>query len=765
MERPPTPPPERFDPFNMGTAVSLRRATPVIGYGAALLSVLAALAISRQFIDIFVQNPFMLFFAAVIITAWYGGTQAAILAIVLSVLLSNYFLIAPFGGFSLDATNLVRSGGFTLVAVLITSIYSNLQRSRRAIHQQREWFLTTIASIGDGVIATDAQQKVMFLNAVATELTGWSPQEAFGKDIQRIFPIINEQTRQPVENPVRRVLRDGTIVGLANHTVLVSRDGRERAIADSGAPIRDTNGEIVGAVLVFRDVTEERQQETRLKQNEERLCTVLENMPVLLLAVDANEQVAAWNYTAESLTGYSAGEMIGVPGALDRLFASAEAREQVLSDKAYAERETELKCKDGQKRIIAWSNTAPAFSVQGWARWVVGVDVTERVLAQRHVTYLAEVSKVLGSSLEYETTLNIVAQISVPAIADWCRIDLVDETGAARLVAVAHVDSQKVSWVYSMEARYPPDPASPRGLYQVIRSGQSEYIGEFTDAMLAAAVPDEERRRIIKQLGYRSIMIVPLTVRGRTIGAVTYITAESGRLFSRADLTLAEEVAQRSAVAVDNARLFRQVRELAAVEERQRLARDLHDAVSQTLFSANIIAQALPRLWGRRPDIVTQRLDELRRLNSGALAEMRTLLLELRSEGIQNIALPELLKQLRDAFQSRKRLDIALDISFAEQLPPTVHKAFYRIAQEALNNVVKHSAATQVTVALTADETCVTLRIQDNGRGFESSEQGAGFGLNIMRERAQEAGATLDVASTLGTGTTVVVIWMRNTVR
>jgi PAS domain S-box-containing protein len=932
MEPPPGQP-ERFDPFNAGAATRTRRALPALGYAVALGSVLAALAISRQFIDIFVQNPFMLFFAAVIVTAWYGGTRPAVLALVLSVLVSNYFLIPPFGTFSLEPANLVRSGGFTLVALLITSIYASLQRSRNAIHQQREWFLTTIASIGDGVIATDAQQQVIFLNPVATDLTGWSPQEAFGKDVQTVFPIINEQTRQPVENPVRRVLREGTIVGLGNHTLLISRDGRERAIADSGAPIRDANGVITGVVLVFRDVTLERQQEDQVRQNEARLRTVLENMPVLLLAVDEGGQVAAWNHTAENLTGYPAGEMFGVPGALDRLFPSAEARDQVLAAEAYAERETELIGQDGQRRIIAWSNTSPDFPVQGWARWVVGVDVTERVQAERRtaalqtitaglseavnpqevadtivtkafpllgahlgsvvltegnslrilnqatvtaevrekfylvarksatpitdaiqtqqsvwienleeyqarypelisniqaqtgsqavaclpmvvngqtlggigisfpqprpfddaerefiqafaglasqaiqralafereqtavrrVTYLAEVSKVLGSSLEYETTLANIAQLAVPTIADWCRIDLVDETGTARLVTVAHVDPQKAAWVYSLEDRYPPDPASPRGLYQVIRTGQSEYISEITDEMLAAAVPDEERFRMMKELGYRSVMIVPLTVRGRTIGAVTYITTDSGRLFNRDDLTLAEEVAQRGAVAVDNARLFRQARELAAVEERQRLARDLHDAVSQTLFSANIIAQALPRLWGRRPDIVTDRLDELRRLNTGALAEMRTLLLELRSEGIQNIALPELLKQLRDAFQSRKRLDIRLDITFAEKLPVPVHTAFYRIAQEALNNVVKHSAATQVTVALTADEICVTLRIQDNGRGFETTDQGGGFGLNIMRERAQEAGAALAVSSTPGSGTEVVLTWMRN---
>src|ERR671933_2596814 len=122
------------------------------------------------------------------------------------------------------------------------------------LYESREWFRTTLASIGDAVLATDSQGRVTFLNPVAASLTGWPEAEAFGHDITEVFRIVNEYTRAVVENPVTRVLREGTVVGLANHTLLMARDGVERPIDDSGAPIRDATGTIQGTVLVFRDI-------------------------------------------------------------------------------------------------------------------------------------------------------------------------------------------------------------------------------------------------------------------------------------------------------------------------------------------------------------------------------------------------------------------------------------------------------------------------------------------------------------------------------
>ena len=142
-----------------------------------------------------------------------------------------------------------------------TAIVVQRRRAEEQVHEQREWLRVTLASIGDAVIATDTEGRVTFLNSVAQELTGWTSEDAKGKPLEVVFAILNEKTRQPVENPVERVLREGVVVGLANHTILIAKDGTERPIDDSAAPIRDAAGRMIGVVLIFRDVTEQRRAE------------------------------------------------------------------------------------------------------------------------------------------------------------------------------------------------------------------------------------------------------------------------------------------------------------------------------------------------------------------------------------------------------------------------------------------------------------------------------------------------------------------------
>src|SRR5262245_21629013 len=128
-------------------------------------------------------------------------------------------------------------------------------QSQAALHEQQEWFRVTLASIGDAVVTTDINGRVTFVNPGAEGLTGWMLKEAVGVPLESVFKIVNEETRRTVENPAARALREGLVVGLANHTLLISKDGTERPIDDSAAPIRNSNGEVVGVVLVFRDVS------------------------------------------------------------------------------------------------------------------------------------------------------------------------------------------------------------------------------------------------------------------------------------------------------------------------------------------------------------------------------------------------------------------------------------------------------------------------------------------------------------------------------
>ncbi len=210
--------------------------------------------------------------------------------------------------------------------------------------------------------------------------------------------------------------------------------------------------------------------------------------------------------------------------------------------------------------------------------------------------------------------------------------------------------------------------------------------------------------------------------------------------------------------------LAEQIKEQVAASERNRLARDLHDAVSQTLFSASLIAEVLPRIWERNPEDGRRQLEEVRQLTRGALAEMRTLLLELRPSSLIEAELPFLLKQLGESINGRSRLPVNISVEGQYSFPPEVKVALYRIAQEALNNVSKHAGARQAHVNLLCESDKITLKVTDDGRGFDITGIPAdSLGLGIMRERAEDILASLSVQSKTGQGTEVKVVWQKGT--
>jgi PAS domain S-box-containing protein len=199
----------------------------------------------------------------------------------------------------------VRDATGTIVGVAkIARNITEQKRAAAALNAQREWFRVTLTSIGDAVIAADATGHVTYMNNTAETLTGWTAAEAEGHPLAEVFHIINEKTRTPVENPAALVIRLGNIVGLANHTVLISRDGTQRPIADSAAPIRDASGTIIGVVLVFRDVTEERRAEDAVAEQREWFETTLESIGDAVIATDATGHVVFMNPVAEHLTAW-----------------------------------------------------------------------------------------------------------------------------------------------------------------------------------------------------------------------------------------------------------------------------------------------------------------------------------------------------------------------------------------------------------------------------------------------------------------------------
>jgi signal transduction histidine kinase len=206
--------------------------------------------------------------------------------------------------------------------------------------------------------------------------------------------------------------------------------------------------------------------------------------------------------------------------------------------------------------------------------------------------------------------------------------------------------------------------------------------------------------------------------------------------------------------------LLAQAQEQAVTAERSRLARDLHDAVTQTVYAASLVAEALPRVWQRSPTEGERNLAKLRQLVRGALAELRTMLFELRPAALEEARLGVLLQQLGDALTGRTQTPVEVSVEGEEELPTEVKITLYRIAQETFNNIAKHAEATQVRVTLRSDPGRVLLVVQDDGRGFDPASLPAErMGLRIMRERAEGVGAELTLESEPGEGTQVQVVW------
>ncbi len=263
---------------------------------------------------------------------------------------------------------------------------------------------------------------------------------------------------------------------------------------------------------------------------------------------------------------------------------------------------------------------------------------------------------------------------------------------------------------------------------------------------------------------YNALLCVPINLSGEIFGglALFYIHERS---FSNEDTEQCMLIADQAALAIGNAQLRERAQQMAVIGERNRLARDLHDAVTQTLFSASLIAEALPSLYEADPNDGRQLLAELRQLSRGALAEMRTLLLELRPAGVCEANFPELLRQLTEAIAGRIGHPVVLHVQGQGELPPDVQVAFYRVAQEALNNVIKHARASTVSVSLiivTASDQLesVSLQIVDDGVGFDLAKVPKDrLGLKIMNERAQAISGRLIVDSRTGAGTNIKMTW------
>lgn len=511
----------------------------------------------------------------------------------------------------------------------------------------------------------------------------------------------------------------------------------------------------------------------------ENLQQLIEAAPVAIVTVDQRGIILYVNQKLEELFGYGRVELIGSP--VELLLPEGVRTRHVQHRMHYNADDPHVRPMGSGMNLVGRRKDESEFpleaglsSVQiGDARLVVAsiVDITvrkqiEEMLEQRvqerttelerrrfvadglrDILAMLNTDQSLGETLDY-----MVMHAGMLFDADACVIFRTDEKAAK-----VHVKASKgIPNDYLTQGEIPLNQESFVG--HAILNRQPVTISDIASTLPNASSEVLRRRQLLLENGYQAFLIVPLLIKGDIYGTLSLYYAAQ-RDFSPEEIDLATTFGDQAGLVIENVRLRIQSEESAVAAERSRIARDLHDSVTQTLFSANIIADILPRLWDRDEAQGRQRLSELHDLTRGALAEMRTMLLELRPAMLTTAALDEVLQQLVDATTTRARLPVTLEIKGdCNSLPTEVRIPLYRIAQEALNNVAKHAQATTAAVRMYCLSDRVDLMIRDDGIGFVVEQiTGDHQGLTIMTERADEIDATLTIDTRPGEGTVITV--------
>ncbi len=518
---------------------------------------------------------------------------------------------------------------------------------------------------------------------------------------------------------------------------------------------------------------------------------------------DMQGAIISWNQGAEKLFGWTSDEALGkhahtllhtqFPQPLEAIEAEALRAGQWEGELVHTRRDGTSVVVTSRWTVWQQDHGAPLAIVE------ISTDITERKQVERSQRLLAEAGPVLSASLDATSRLANIAQVVVPLLADWCVVHITEEGQPIQPVAVAHADPQKLALANDLLRRDPPDPDAPPGAAHVLRTGRPEFYPEASEELLAAIARDADQIELVRSLGVKSAMIVPLVTRGHTLGTITLVvSAESGRQYTEVDLALAEELARRAALAVDNARLYAEAQQLnaeleervvqrtaelqAAItqlensraqvlllaqheqirreEDRARMAREVHDQLGQALTGLKMDLAWLQKHTGPKQKDLLQKFRDMSDLVDTTIQDVRRIATELRPGMLDDLGLVPAMEWQLQEFQKRSGIRCRFTSSLEEvALDAEETTVLFRILQEALTNVARHASATRVEVSLDEEQGYVRLRVQDNGRGITESEVNGSksFGLLGMRERVLLRSGDFHIQGAPGQGTTVVI--------
>jgi PAS domain S-box-containing protein len=475
---------------------------------------------------------------------------------------------------SLSISPVYDDGGSVVGAATIARDITQQRLAERELRIARQQLAIITRAGADGITIQDASGRIVYANDSAARMSGYPDARSFtsapaGEVLGR-FDLLHEDGRpfSPDELPGRRIVR-GEEYAEALIRVVVRETGEEHWTLVRAAPMHDDDGTVDYVVNVFHHITEQKRAEQQLKFQNALLEAQSEASEVGIVLISPEGEIVSanrrfgelWNIPEEILnTRSNEAAMEVVKGQVADPDAFVE-RTQYLSHHTDEEMRDEIALKDGRV-IERYAKTLEDETGAIYGRIGYFRDVTEDRKREEGQRFLAQATKELVSSLDYQATLSRIARMAVPQLADWCAVDILEPDGSLKLLAIAHTDPSKVEWAREFRRAFPIDMTAPTGLPRVIRTGKSELYPSIDSALLEGSL-DEEHLEFIWELQLSSVMLLPLRARGRTLGTISFIFAESGRSYGEADLVLAEDLASRAALALDNARLYRERDEIA----------------------------------------------------------------------------------------------------------------------------------------------------------------------------------------------------------
>ena len=436
-------------------------------------------------------------------------------------------------------------------------------------------------------VTLDGGGRIAEWNRRAQELFGYSRDEALGQDFAEL--IVPERYRSRHRAALRRIIEVGDDADNTRmHLEALRRDGNELPVEVSVSAVHDADGWRFHGWI--QDVSERaellNELEAQLRGGWPGFAEILDALAEAVTIRDPHDHIVYANRAALDHMGFASLEEMQrrPPHSIigDYLVHDEHGAEVTMDDipsvRLMAGQPVEpllIRTINRGTGIVHWNLLKASGLHDADGKLVAAVtiieDVTREKTAELQDRFLASATETLMSSLDYEETLGHVAWLVVPEIADWCAVDLVDERGIRQRVVVAHRDADKLELAERLRGYEPQEPSPDQGAERVISTGAAELYAEIEDEMLVQAAVDDEHLRLLRAVGFRSVLLVPLRARGRTLGVMTLVTAESQRKFTEADLEFAQALAGRAGVAVDNARLATDRREIATTLQRSLL--------------------------------------------------------------------------------------------------------------------------------------------------------------------------------------------------